>query len=71
MRVSDHEYITFNLVGDDDGHDCHLVASIAIERWIVALHIYSAVSGYMLGAILLLRMIISRASHFVGSALSH
>ena len=43
MRVSDQEYIAFNLVGDDDGHDCHLVASIDIERWIVALHLFCGV----------------------------
>ena len=27
----------------DDGHDCHLVASIAIERCIVALHLFCGV----------------------------
>ena len=39
MRVSDQEYITCDLVDDDGGRDCHLVASIGIERWIVVLHL--------------------------------
>ena len=78
MRVSDQEYIIFELVDDGGGRDCHLVASIGIERWIVVLHVCCGVklharrhtASFLLMIIFLAIAILSGAPYLAEVSLS-